>query len=133
MVDEFSKFGSFFQNPIEPWSQMESSDERLTGEKLTVTLGYLWDVKEGLISSTMELAVVSKKRGMSRNMQLNDDQHNAKLITKPGLAVLWASIVSTDGVLSVPLQLGAKLLLSKAAVISPGLDSWNKTLIDKDT
>ena len=37
-------------------------------------------------------------------------------------------MVSTDGVLSVPLQLGAKLLLSCAVVVCPGMESWNKPL-----
>ena len=41
--------------------------------------------------------------------------------------------MSTDGVLSAPLQLDAKSLLSRASVISPGLESWNKPQIDLDS
>ena len=84
-------------------------------------MGFLWDVRDDLITSTMEPALVSKKRGMSHNMKLSDIQENDKLIMTRGLAVLYPSIVSTDGILSVPLQLGAKLLLLRASVISPGL------------
>ena len=105
----------------------------MKGEKLVATLGYQWDVKEDSISSTMEPAVVSKKRGMSQNMKLSDIRNNAKLVTKRGLAVFCASVVSTDSVLSVPLQLGAKLLLSRASVLSPGLESENKPLVNIDS
>ena len=95
-----------------PWSQMEDGDDRMTGEKLVATLGYLWDLQGDFVSSTKEPSVVSKKRGMSSNVKLSDIKDNPKLVTKRGIAVLCASVLSTDGVLSVPLQLGAKLLLS---------------------
>ena len=81
----------------------------------------------------MEPALVSKKRGMSRNMSLSEVQGNPKIITKRALAVLCASIVSTDGVMSAPLQLGAKLLLSRASVLCPGLEMWNKPLDEIDS
>ena len=80
----------------------------------------------------MEPAFISKKREMSRNAKLSDVHANDGLITKRGLAVLCASLVSTDGVLSVPLQLGAKLLLSRAAVVCPGMESWNRQLVEDD-
>ena len=48
---------------------------------------------------------MSKKRGMSRNAKLSDIHSDDSLITKRGLAVLCASLVSTDGIFSVPLQL----------------------------
>ena len=80
----------------------------------------------------MEPAFISKKGGMSRNAQLSDVHDNDRLITKRGLAVLCASLVSTDGILSVPLQLGAKILLSRASVISPGMESWNLPLDNVD-
>ena len=82
----------------------------------------------------MEPTLVSKKRGMSRNQNIRQIRENPELITRRALSVLCASIVSTDGVLSAPLQLGAKLLLSRAAVLCPGgVESWRKELqnIDK--
>ena len=73
---------------------------------MVATLSFLWNLQEDVISSTMEPSLVSKKKGMSRNMQLNDIQNNPKLVTKRVLAVLCASVVSTDGMLSVPLIRG---------------------------
>ena len=133
MVDAFSKFSLFFKTPVEPWSQ--SCDENGNDEKeesVTATLRYLWDLRTDTLSGTMEPAFISKKRGMSRNAKLSDIYENDNLVTKRGLAVLCASLVSTDGVLSVPLQLGAKLLLSRAAVVCPGMESWNKPLVEDD-
>ena len=134
VVASFSKYGLFFKVPIEPWSQLLPGDERLQQEKEVSTLGFLWNLQTDALTSTMEPAVISKKRGLSRNMSLNKVQDDPNLITKRSLAVLTASIVSTDGIISVPLQLGAKLLLSRASVICPGLDSWNQPLheIDKE-
>ena len=80
----------------------------------------------------MEPAFVSKKRGMSRNAKLSDVHENDNLVTKRKIAVLCASLVSTDGVLSVPLQLGAKFLLSRVAVVCPGMESWNRPLVEDD-
>ena len=65
-------------------------------------------------------------------MKLSNIQNNDKLVRKRGLAVLCASIVSTDGILSVPLQLGTKLFLLGASVISPGLESWTQPLSEID-
>ena len=101
-------------------------------ESVTATLGYLWNLETDTLTGTMEPAFISKKRGMSRNAKLSDVQENDNIITKRGIAVLCASLVSTDGVLSVPLQLGAKLLLSRAAVVCPGMESWNKPLVEDD-
>ena len=78
----------------------------------------------------MEPAFISMKRGMSRNGKLADVHSDDNLITKCGLAVLCAYLVSTDGILSVPLQLGARLLLSHAAVVCPGMESWNRPLVE---
>ena len=63
---------------------------------MVATLGFLWDLQEDLIISTMEPSFVSKKRGMSRNMALSEVQNNPKLVTKRSIAVFCASIVSTD-------------------------------------
>jgi len=71
---------------------------------------------------------------MSRNVKLKEIRENPHLITRRALSVLCASIVSTDGVLSAPLQLGAKLLLSRAAVLCPGgVESWRKELQSIDS
>ena len=99
---------------------MEAGDERLKGKSETNTLGYQWNLKKDTLLSTMEPTLVSKKRGMSRNQNIRQIRENPELITRRALSVLCASIVSTDGVLSAPLQLGAKLLLSRAAVLCPG-------------
>ena len=69
---------------------------------------------------------------MSRGVPLSEIDEDIRLITKRTLAVLCASIVATDGILSAPLQLGSKLLLSRAAVLLPGLENWNLPLIDVD-
>ena len=63
---------------------------------------------------------------------MSDVHDNDRLITKRGLAVLCISLVSTDGILFVPLQLGAKLLLSPSSVISPGMENWNLPLVEVD-
>ena len=66
---------------------------------------------------------------MSRNQNIKQIRESPELITRRALSVLCASIVPTDGILSAPLQLGAKLLLSRAAVLcSCGVESWRKEL-----
>ena len=51
------------------------------------------------------------------------------MITRRSLSVLCASIVSTDGVPSIPLPLGTKLLLSRAPNLCPGkIESWREEL-----
>ena len=126
VVDAFSKFSLFFKKPVEPWSQTCNDNENVEKEEsVTATLGYLWNLETDTLTGTMEPAFISKKRGMSRNAKLSDVHENDNLVTKRGIAVLCASLVSTDGVLSVTLQLGAKLMLSHAAVVCPGMESWN--------
>ena len=92
----------------------------------------MWNLQTDTLDGTIEPAFISKKRGMSRHAKLSDVHSDDSLITKLGLAVLCASLVSTDGTLSVPLQLGAKLLLSCAAVVCPGMESWNRPLVEDD-
>ena len=65
---------------------------------------------------------------MPREIPFTAVEENDAMVTKRSLAVLTASIVSTDGVLSAPLQLGAKLLLSRAATLCPGTDSVKWTV-----
>ena len=134
VVNAFKKYGLFFKAPIEPFSQLKKNDERLKGERVINTLGYKWDLKDDTISTTMEPAIVSKKRGMSRNVPISQMLEDDKVITKRSLAVLTASIVSTDGVLSAPLQLGAKLLLSRVSTLCPGSEGaqWNVPLVTID-
>ena len=79
--------------------------------------------------SNVEPILVSKKRGMGRNNRLTETEENPGLITRRSLGVLFAYIASTDGVLCTPLQLGAKLQLSRPAVLChKGLKSWRKAL-----
>ena len=137
IVEAIRKFGLYFKEALEPFNQLQPGDKRLTGEKIVHTLGYSWDIEEDVISSTMEPSLVSKKRGMSREIPLSVVEDNNEIVTKRALAVLTASIVSTDGILSAPLQLGAKLLLSRAATLCAGTDSvkWTVPLktIDSDS
>ena len=135
VVDAFSKFCLFFKTPVEPLSQLcdeSESDEKSKGEMVTATLGFLRNLQTDTLSGTMEPAFISKKRGMSRNAKLSDVHSDDSIVIKHGLAMLCASLVSSDGILSVPLQLGAKLLLSRAAVICPGMESWNRPLVKDD-
>ena len=68
---------------------------------------------------------VVKKRGVRRNHNIRQIRKSPELINRRALSVLCASIVSTDGILSAPLQLGAKIILSRAAVLCPGgVESW---------
>ena len=61
VVDSFSRYGLFFKQPIEPWSQILQGDERLEQEKVVSTLGFQWDLEEDLIISTMEPSLASKR------------------------------------------------------------------------
>ena len=55
------------------------------------------------------------------------------MITRRSLAVLCTFITSTEGVLSAPLQVGAKLLVSRAAQLLPGgPEIWRKPLVGID-
>ena len=82
----------------------------------------------------MEIFNVSKKRGESQNRKLEEANENPSMITRRSLAVLSASIVSTDGVLSAPLHMGAKLLLSRAAQLLPGgPEVWRKPLMEVES
>ena len=56
-------FGLFFKAPIEPWSQLAPGDDRFGKEKEVSTLGFLWCLEGDYIASTMEPALVSKKKG----------------------------------------------------------------------
>ena len=70
-----------------------------------------------------------KKGGMSRNQKIQQIRESPELITRRAQSVLYASRVSTNGILSASLQLGAKLLLSRAAVLCPDVvESWRKEL-----
>ena len=123
IIRAFSKYGLFFKEPVEPFCQMDKNDPRLLGEKESTTLGYKWDLQYDQIQPAMEITFVSKKRGMSKDVNLLDFCQNEKQITKRSLAVLTASTVSTDGILSIPLQLGAKLLLSRASALCPEMEN----------
>ena len=102
---------------------MQSGDERKLGDKTAITLGYKWDLEEDTMGSTMEISLISKRRGQSQRKKLEEVNENPSMITRRSLSVLSASIVSTDGILSAPLQIGAKLLLSRASQLLPGVDS----------
>ena len=81
IVNSFSKFGLYFKPCLEPFCQLEDDDLRLEGEKETATLGYIWDLQKDEVSSTMDPAIVSKKRGMSKNVASEEAKVNPKLIT----------------------------------------------------
>ena len=101
-------------------------------EKLETKPQLLW-VTNGILRGTMEISLVSRKRGESQNRKLGEAHENPSMITRRSLAVLCASITSTDGVLSAPLQVGAKLLVSRAAQLLPGgPEVWRKPLVGID-
>ena len=112
---------------------MKRRDKRKLEEKTTIILEYKWDLEEDTIGSTTVISLVSKKRGKSQNMKIEEANGNSSMITRRSLAVLSASIISTDCVLSTPLQVGAKLLLSRAAQLLPGgPEVWRKPLMGVD-
>ena len=56
------------------------------------------------------------------------------MITRRSLSVLSASIISTDGILSTPLKIGARLLLSRAAQLLPGgPEVWRTPLVEVES
>ena len=67
---------------------MEDDDPRMEGEKETATLGYIWNLQRDEVSSTMDPAIISKKRGMSKNVALEEAKVNPKLITKRAMLFL---------------------------------------------
>ena len=86
---------------------MPIGDERRMGDKNTTTLGYKWDLEDDTLLGTMEISLVSRKRGESQNRKLEEAHENPSMITKRSLAVLCTFITSSEGVLSAPLQVGA--------------------------
>ena len=67
-------------------------------------------LKTDSFASTLEPKLVLKNRGMSRNKRLMDAQENSDFINRRSMSVLCASIVSTDGDLSTPFQLGVLII-----------------------
>ena len=82
---------------------MPIGDERKMGDKNATTLGYKWDLEDDALLGTMEIFLISRKRGESQNRKLEEAHENPSMITRRSLAVLCASITSTDRVLSAPL------------------------------
>ena len=82
----------------------------------------------------MEISLISKRRGQSQNRKVEEANENTSMITRRSLSVLSASIASTGDILSAPLQIGAKLLLSRAAQLLPGgPEVWRTPLVEVDS
>ena len=99
---------------------MPIGDEIRMGHKNANTLGYKWDLEDDTLLGTMEIFLVSRKKGEKSEQKLEEAHENPSMITRRSLDLLCASVNSTDGVLSAPLQVGAKLLVSRAAQLLPG-------------
>ena len=112
---------------------MQSEDKRKLEDKTANTSGYKWDLEEDTIGFTKDISLISKKRGKSQNRKLEDAYKNPSMIARRRLSVLSASIISADGILLAPLQVGTKLLLSRAVQLLPGHhEFWRKPPMEVD-
>ena len=81
----------------------------------------------------MKLTIHQKSRGMKIKLNLFEELPTVNEVSRKSLSVLVAKIVTVDGVLSSPLQNGAKALLSRSARVC-GYDKrlWKTPLVNFD-
>ena len=81
----------------------------------------------------MDLTVFSKTRGTKIHPNLAEMHPDITQVSRKSLSILAASIVSIDGCLTAPIQLGAKALLSRASqVCTADKALWQSAIINYD-
>ena len=81
----------------------------------------------------METALQSKKRGVTVRESLKTKLPERDTISGSCLSLLCASLLSTDGILSPPCQMGAIVILSQASkLVHEGRQHWFKRLVEVD-
>ena len=91
----------------------------LTEPKVESIYGQLWNLETDCLVPNIDITLNSKCRGMKVKAGIVDSIPDFKEISRKSLAVLTACITSVDGVLTVMLGAGAKLLLSRACQVCP--------------
>ena len=136
----FSKYSLFFKNEIGPLTQIpqnseieKSLNEVHTGPKVESIYGQLWNLQTDCLLPNIEVTVHSKSRGMKIKAGIIETVPEFKDISRKSLAVLTACITSVDGVLTVMIGAGAKLLLSRACQVCPvGKAYYNEPIYKYD-
>ena len=90
-----------------------------TEPKVESIYGQLWNLETDCIVPNIDITLNSKMRGMKVKAGIVDSIPDFKEISRKSLAILTACITSVDGVLTVMLGAGAKLLLSRACQVCP--------------
>ena len=122
----FSEYYPLFKHSTEPWRQMEEGDARRTTESENI-YRLTSDLEHDTKPTVMELTIHQKSRGMKVKPNLFEELTTVDQISRKSLSILLATIVAVDGVLSAPLQLEAKALLSRSAQVCGSDKSLWKT------